>query len=394
MGGGPAGSTCAISLLQENSDLRVAIFDKQSFPRDKACGDGLSPGVVEILDSLGIDFREIPSHNVLRKAEIFGLGRIQYTADLDSGVFDLKEGITSRRYDFDNFLLKYANKQGAQVFEGTRFLDHNVDSGMVTAKFIDESGKNEFVVKCCVLVGADGANSRVRKSSNIASAPTRKTGIAIRGYIDVPGEWKDKVIFCYTENIKPGYGWVFPLYDGVANVGVGMSIENYRKQSQTLENLLDDFLESLNEYGLSYAQPENCKTYTLPSGVLKNFISDRVALIGDAAAMINPLSGEGIAYGMDAGRILAKLLSFGLKKSDQVPQLLSNYQRQYLAEYSRHFLSCHIAAKTLGNAYLNRITLKAASRDSNVQNFISTLMFGKGTITVSVIPKILLKGMG
>ena len=162
-----------------------------------------------------------------------------------------------------------------------------------------------------LIVGADGANSRVRKSLGVKSNEDKDKALAIRAYIDSPNfvsHFKERSLFFEINlSAERGYAWAFPSNRDLVNIGIGIPVNIFKKENLDINSLLEIFVERLRSKGIVVNNIRDAKSYVLPfASSLPKFSHDHAALVGDAASMINPMSGEGIFYGMEAGYILAK----------------------------------------------------------------------------------------
>jgi len=384
VGSGPAGSSTALSFLKNSDKLRVGLADKAVFPRDKACGDALGPGVVSSLKSLALDYEDIPNFHTVKKAEVHGLDGLAFCAELKGTEFDFPYGLVVKRLELDNFLQQAALERGAEIFSKTRFINYELNSNQVTVTLKDLTTEQEFTKTCKLLVGSDGASSRVRNKAGIPPNSSKHTGIAIRAYANIPNEWSDRIIISYCNDFRPGYGWCFPLGNGLANVGFGLIIKDFKRKKPDLKELLNNYIIALENRGLPCTSVHDFSTHILPGGVLPKLISDRVALVGDAGSMINPLSGEGIVYGMHAASILADTVYLALENNSNIDSSLVKYEREFKKEYKSHFRSCLIANKLLRSKIWTRLILGAASVDLKTRQTGIKLMFGKGKMTAGL----------
>ncbi len=345
----------------------------------------MSPGVLNAMKSLQINYHRIPKTHRIDSAFVFGLDGVSFEADLEENGTKLLHGLTIKRLDLDNLLISSAKERGLSFFPEVRFLDYQNMQGKVIVNLLDKNTKTKFSRTCRLLVGADGANSRVRKCAGISPVSAKNTAIAIRAYCSVVSKKENSIILSYGEYFRPGYGWCFQLTDGEANVGYGLTVHDHRKSGKKLEFLLDSYIASLRKEGIICSDINSHSTYILPTGGSKRFISDGVALVGDAASMINPLSGEGIVYGMEAGRILAEELVPTLNSGAEIYNSLIQYQKKYKSMFGHHFLSCKIANRLLRSKVWTRMILGAASVDKKTQKAGIDLMFGKGSLTIPMI---------
>lgn len=404
VGAGPAGSAAAISYLKNAPHLKVGLADKQAFPRDKACGDGLGPGVVSVLESLGIDFAGIPGVHPVSYAEVHGTGGIAFRTGLEEASLDASCGLTVRRQEFDDFLRQKAVDAGAAWLSEHRFLGCESKGDMLEVRLHDQQTGRDFTTTCRLLAGADGASSRVRRQAGISPSSSKRTGIGIRAYASIPAEWSDRIVISYEDELRPGYGWCFPLSDGTANVGCGMVVKDYQRLRPDLKELLGEYLGVLAKRGLQCSEPSDHSTHILPSGVLPKLTAERTALLGDAASMINPLSGEGIVYGMTAGMLLADATAKALSQKETqggaaldsaaLAFALRQYEKQFRSRYSAHFRSTYLAQRMLRSRTWTRLFLKAASKDTKTRGASIDLMFGDGRVTPSSFARALWHGIG
>ena len=393
VGAGPAGTACAISFLRNNPELKVALIDKSSFPRDKTCGDGISPAAITALEQLGITALDIPGNNKVSKAEIHGLDNLVFQAELDAADPDFAYGVVARRTDFDDHLLNAALEAGADLFQNMRFSKYKrLDNGMMDVTFTTTGDEPDMAFATQLLVGADGANSRVRKQAGIPAPEKADTGIAIRGYASISQNWQERLILSYGENLLPGYGWCFPLPDGKANIGCWLSVRDYQKRKPDLDRLLDGYVDFLNERGVACENMGERKTYTLPCKLPPALQSEQIALIGDAGAMINPFSGEGIYYGMRAGILLAENTSHVLADPKALSDGLEAYEKQFRREFNSHLKGCRIANRLMRYKLGARVGLGAASLSSDVRNSSVGLLFGNGKLSLGVAMRTLWGG--
>jgi menaquinone-9 beta-reductase len=307
IGSGPAGSVAALVLARGGA--RVALVDKASFPRDKACGDMVGPRGVQLLADLGLPVPDGP-----RVGDMLVVGPTGRRVRMPSaaGLTYPGHGTAVTRTVFDAMLHDAAREAGVTALYG------RAAAPLETAGRMDgyrlESGEE---VHADFVIGADGATSGVAQAAELVEASRVLWGFAIRTYLPQEVDLAAIVMWEPTPwRAFPGYGWVFPGADGGANIGLGIATRADRQAGAHAVRSLPGFLGHLRAVGLlDEAVPE-----VLPrrlGGWLKMGMvgttpaAGRVLLVGDAAGLINPLQGEGIAQGMRSGQLAAETLLAG-----------------------------------------------------------------------------------
>jgi menaquinone-9 beta-reductase len=318
IGAGPAGSACAIVLA--DSGLRVALIDKAVFPRDKTCGDALNIDVANQLALMGgtlaAEFTALE-----QKTASFGIRIVAASGDkLDIPLYHKGAkgcGYVLPRYAFDDFLFQYAKRQpGIHCFEGC-----NVQAvGQAADGVWVEGADRQWKAK--LLVGADGAHSIVAKTLAGHAVDKRYYSAGLRQYYEgVTGFHDENMIeLHFYKSIAPGYFWVFPLPGGRANVGIGVQSQWVSDKKLNLRQQLQQLIETepaLQER-FRHAKPlETVKGFGLPLGGKKRPLSgNRFLLVGDAASLIDPFSGEGIGNAIRSGRLAAAHIKQAVAAND------------------------------------------------------------------------------
>jgi geranylgeranyl reductase family protein len=309
VGAGPAGSSAAAWAARAGRE--VLVIDAASFPRDKACGDGLTPRAVAEMRRLGLggwlDGRI--THHGLRMS---GFGADVEIPWPGRSFPPLSSAVP--RTELDERIRLVAVDDGAKMKLGVKAVDVQRDStGRVSAVMLD-SGE---VVRCADLIVADGARSTLGRALGREWHKDTVYGVAIRGYIATPRH-DEPWITSHLElrspagEVLPGYGWIFPLGTGEVNIGVGALATSKRPADAALRPLMS-YYTSLRreEWGFS-GEPRAGLSALLPmGGAVSGVAGPNWMLIGDAAACVNPLNGEGIDYGLETGRLAAELLGTG-----------------------------------------------------------------------------------
>ena len=395
IGAGPSGSNAAISYKNLNPNLKVGLIDKSVFPRDKSCGDAIGPGVISALKRFN-NQHILDNEPQVVSTTLYGpenIGIQNYIPEVknkeDSIVYVIP------RIDLDNRILNLAKDLDVDVFEGYSFVSFEKDSDNKLVVEI-KNGDNITKLGTKILVGADGANSRVRKQLNVNTNSDWHKAIAIRAYIDSPNYleiFKERTLmFEINVSAEKGYAWAFPSKGNLLNIGIGVPLNIFKKEKLDINVLLQDFITQLTNRGVVVENIRDEKSYLLPFASSRpKFKNDiNVALIGDASSMINPMSGEGIFYGMEAGYLLAKN-TYNLIDSPDLTKGIADYEKAFSKRFRKHYLSCALARLLLQSPFMTKRLLKVASNDQNTIDFVVELLFDEAYLTFGEVMKIVYK---
>lgn len=312
VGAGPAGSAAATWAARAGRDVLLA--DAANFPRDKTCGDGLTPRAVGELERLGLD-DWLRAHAVNHGLRAHGFGQTLHLRWPGGNLPDWGSAVP--RTELDDHLRTTALKAGAAGLEGAKAIDARVEGGRVRGVSFRRGGE-AFEVECERLVVADGVRSGLGKVLGRQWHRDTVYAVAGRCYVDSQ-QSDDPWISSHLElrgesgEILSGYGWIFPLGGGQVNVGVGTLATTKRPADVAIKPLMRHYAgERRADFGL-IGEPRMPASALLPmGGAVSNVAGPNWALIGDAAACINPLNGEGIDYGLETGRVLVDVLDADL----------------------------------------------------------------------------------
>ena len=390
IGAGPSGSNAAISYKKLNPDLKIALVDKAIFPRDKSCGDAFGPGVISALKRFGNE-HILEGEPEVVSTTLFGpknIGIQNYIPEVknkeDSIVYVIP------RLDLDNRILNLAKEEEVETFEGYRFSNFFINEESVSVE-IENEEKEKYFLEAKLLVGADGANSRVRKSLNLKQNSDWNKAIAIRAYIDSPNYleiFKERTLmFEINVSAIKGYAWAFPSKGNLLNIGIGVPLSVFKKEKMDIKNLLDEFVKTLESRGVIVENLRMEKSFMLPFASSRPKLAhNRVALIGDAGSMINPMSGEGIFYGMEAGFLLANETHQLINESASMLNTgIRKYEKVFNKRFGKHFLSCSLARLVFQSPFMTKRLLNIASLDQHTIDFVVELLFDEANLTIKEI---------
>ncbi|MER6825369.1 geranylgeranyl reductase family protein [Streptosporangium sp. NPDC000563] len=353
VGAGPAGSTTAFHLAQAGLD--VLLLEKTTFPREKVCGDGLTPRAVKRLIAMGIDI-DAPGWVRNKGLRVVG-GGMRFELDWPELSSFPDFGLVRTRQDFDEILAANAVKAGARLLQGVNVTAPILDerSGHVVGVVAKRDGE-EVVYRSRLVVAADGNSTRVSLAMGLHKREDRPMGVAVRTYFESPRH-DDDYLETWLElwdgdTLLPGYGWIFGVGDGTSNVGLGLLNTSESFKGMDYRDLLKRWVKGMPpEWG--YVE-ENMTTpirgAALPMAFNRQPHYTRgLVLVGDAGGMINPFNGEGIAYAMESGHIAAETIvqALGRVTPAQRERVLRAYPQRLKDAYGGYF--------TLGRGFVELI---------------------------------------
>ena len=379
VGGGPSGASCAYWLAEAGHD--VVLVEKKRYPREKTCGDGLTPRSVKQLEDMGLGTELAGAGHRYTGLRSHGFGRtleLTWPAHPELPGY----GYVITRKDLDALVAERATKAGATVWDGTEALEPLTEGGLVRGALVrSKYGDGEPVeVRARYTVVADGANSRFGRNLGTSRNRDYPLGMAIRGYWMSPRHdepWIDSWLDIRDKagNVLPGYGWIFPVGDGRINVGVGLlSTFNQWKAVNTTH-----LLQSFAEYAPKSwdIRPETaCGPATggrLPMGLSVGPRSGPTWLVtGDAGGTINPFNGEGIAYAYESGRFAADAVGLALSTNDGMA--LSTYETRLADEYELYYKVARAFVRVIGHPELMKIMVGTGMRSRTLMEWILRIM--------------------
>jgi geranylgeranyl reductase family protein len=325
VGAGPAGSAAAAWAARGGAE--VVLADAAVFPRDKTCGDGLTPRAIGELQKLGLE-DWLRAHTVNQGLRAHGFGQ---TLLLPWPGGSLPAwGSAVARTELDDHLRTTAIKSGATAIDGVRAVDVRREGARVAA-VVFQRGEERFEIACRRLVVADGVRSPLGKLLGREWHRDTVYGVAGRSYVTSTMS-NDPWISSHLElrgedgEILSGYGWIFPLGTGEVNIGVGTLATAKRPANIAIKPLMSFYAgERREEFGLSGDLRMPTSALLPMGGAVSQVAGPNWALIGDAAGCVNPLNGEGIDYGLETGRLVAQVMTEGDDLATVWPALLREH---------------------------------------------------------------------
>jgi geranylgeranyl reductase family protein len=376
VGAGPSGATTAYYLAQAGLD--VLLLEKARFPREKVCGDGLTPRAVKALVAMGVDVG--PDSGWLRNKglRVIGAGlRLQMPwPELDSYP---GYGLVRARSSLDETLARRAQAAGARLVEGVNVTGPLLDDAgqiigvkaQADAGSADDDpermGASAITLRSRVVVAADGNSSRLSVAMGLRKRDDRPLGVAVRTYYKSPRHDDDYLESWLDlwdgDRLLPGYGWIFGMGDGTSNVGLGLLNTSAAFGNTDYRALLKQWLRSMpEEWGFTEEnQTEPVRGAALPMGFNRTPHYYRgLLLAGDAGGMVNPFNGEGIAYAMESGEILARTIAQALARSTraEAERVLLGYPRALQQAYGGYYTLGRVFVQLIGRPQLMRFATK------------------------------------
>jgi len=358
VGAGPGGAAAAAHLAARGRD--VILLEKDAFPRDKVCGDGLTPRVIQALLDLGLEDEahgRVPGWAVQRGLRIHGGRTVMELPWPDLDDWPSWGGTATRRV-FDETIARTAQRRGATLCEGYAVTGpvwrDGSESRVAGVAWTDQEGRTGRVL-APVVVAADGAGGPMARHLGIRRRPERPMAVAARAYYRSPRS-EDAWISSFLDltdaqgGLLSGYGWVFPLDDGTINVGAGLLSTSREFQGLNYRRLLESWAGGMaDDWGTT---PENrvgaIRTGPIPMGFNRTPLHQRgVLLVGDAGGMVNPFNGEGISYAMEAAALAAEVVDHTLttrRTSD-----LDRYDRALRERWGGYYTLGRVFAELVGH---------------------------------------------
>lgn len=377
VGAGPSGASAAFWLATLGH--RVVVIDKKRFPREKTCGDGLTPRAVRQLNDMGL------ADQLTEFQRFDGLRSIGHGITLELAWPDHPDfpnyGYVVRRSELDDMVANRAVKAGATLLPATEATEPLIEDGeVVGAMVLDKDTGATRAIRARYVIVADGANSRFGRALGTSRNRTYPLGMAIRGYFTSPlhdDPWIESHLDIRDRdgNHLPGYGWIFPVGDGTVNVGVGLLSTFTGWKNVNTSHLMDAFCATAPErWGISPETSTGPPTGgRLPTGgSVMPRVGSTYLVVGDAAGSVNPFNGEGISLAYETGRLAADAVDLALQTGDNLA--LETYSQRLDEVYGLYFKVARTFVRAIGNPAVMRELTRVGMRSHTLMEWVLRIM--------------------
>lgn len=363
VGGGPAGSAMAWALASKG--VSVAVIERAVFPREKVCGDFVEPAGLRILEKmgcseeLGLSQRLPITHN-----RVYFGPRMPYRGEIP--YYDGAHGMPPHGYiiprdQLDTVNLANAEKYGAKVFRGATVRDVRREKGIVHVEAKD--GKKTLSLSAPLVVGADGVQSVVARAFDLRRTDRRHIGVSQRVYLEDIEVDEGEATIWFDEDHYPGYGWMFPMQGGRANMGVGLLGETCDRFGLSVQQSFRDAVERLR---IRHPGCRRARVASKPlggsvhmfGGILQNHFAGGI-LVGDAGGFVDPMTGEGITQGMESSIIGSRTLLAALEKGSFEEEDLAPFEDDFRGYFDPAMRYLCFSATILRNRHFSEFGFRS-----------------------------------
>jgi geranylgeranyl reductase family protein len=397
VGAGPSGSTTAYYLAK--AGFHVLLRDKFNFPRDKTCGDGLTPRALHILDDMGLHDTLLQAGYHCHKLEL-----ISTKGDTVSAPLPKKENLCDYllvvpRVILDNIILERALASGASFQTPVRVTGIEQENNIMLVR--GEQGAKTSTFRARMVVHATGANTKLLLTTGLLKKMPQMI-LAVRTYYDGITGTIDAAQ-CRFDNVPlPGYAWIFPVSPTSINVGIGLFRDGLasRWMPKTAHIAFNTFIQSppLQRLLDGSKQASPIKGFPIRVDFARSpTYGERTMIIGEAAGLVNPITGEGIDYGMESGKMAAEHLTQMFAIGDFSLNQLAAFDKQLRQRYQRLFVLCDRLRLLYLNPFFVNLVVRAVARNDELMNLFMNIAIENQNISrgfaPSTIAKVIIEGM-
>ena len=382
VGAGPAGASAAFHLAAHGID--VLVLEKSEFPREKVCGDGLTPRAVHQLIGMGVNI-DAPGWQRHRGVRFVSAGP---QLEVDWPKLNSFPGfsLTRTRHDFDDILIHHARATGARLHTAIRVTGPmlGADGYVIGVQAVSTADRQPRTYRAPLVIAADGVSARLPLALGIDRHPERPLGIAVRRYYRCPPRHRDNYLECWapirdpkTNRPLPSYGWIFGLGDGRVNVGLAVTKTRGKTMPTDCDRILQAWLQHTPpDWGLhddTHADGP-IRGAALPMGFHRSpHYTHGLMLVGDAAGLVNPMTGEGIGYAMESGELAAAIATDALAQPAQRENILRQYPQELRKRFGAVFRAGNLSAELMANPIINTLITRHGTKFPPVVHFLARL---------------------
>jgi menaquinone-9 beta-reductase len=378
VGAGPAGTTAAHYAAKNG--LKVLMLDKDVFPRDKICGDALSGKSIGILRDMNLleEVQDLPGA-FIQSIVFSSPNHDQFRIDLrNTSLKNIPKGFVIRRKIFDNFLFEKIKTTDVEIRENFSVTDVLQSDGIVTGVRGKDRKTGEILeFNSKLLFGADGYNSIVSRKMNLYEHDPDHWVVALRCYYKNVGGLTDQIELHYVDEVIPGYFWIFPIEEGYANVGIGMLHSIIKRKDIDLKKALENVINSpsFRDRFVDAEPQEKPIGWNLPVGSKRRkSYGNGFLLLGDAAGLIDPFTGEGIGNAMYSGKFAIETAVEALKQNDFSADFLAQYEDNLWGMIGNELNISSKLQKMGQNKFLLNFVIGKAAKNPEVSDIIAGML--------------------
>ena len=376
----PGGSTCAMYCARRG--YKVLLLDKAKFPRDKTCGDAISGKSVRVLHDLGLSehIQKIP-HTPIHGVTFSSPKGVVVSIPFKTAPGQAKgTGYCIRRQEFDAFLFSHVQKEkNVTVKQETTVTDLIWEGDRLAGLKAKDSSNHEHEFRGKVIVGADGAQSVVAARLGLHSVVPKHHCTAARAYYSGIKGLTNDIEIHFIKTVLPGYFWIFPLENGMANVGIGMVTEDVQKRKLNLVKAMFEAIEKDPLFKERFKEAKllegTTKGWTLPFGSFhRKAHGHGFVLLGDAASLIDPFSGEGVGNAMTSAKIASTYIDSAIRTGDFSAKHFAKYESDLWNEIGDELHSSYQLQRIGRIEFLLNLVVNKTAKSKEVRETISAML--------------------